>query len=148
MKNEKNLQTNMLWTYGLGCCVNWQIAPNTIYDVVTICTCTLSLKMLLMHFWCIMKYFVSMKLFGIDQLQWWFIVLEVLSSKAWWLKCTNMCTKNKWIIWMLKHKIVLRNFWKILKVWCFIMYHILVVPKIYQNISSGNVNKSPRIQPN
>jgi hypothetical protein len=28
------------------------------------------------------------------------------------------------------------------------MYHILVVPKIYQNISSGNVNKSPRIQPN
>jgi hypothetical protein len=50
MKNEKNLQTNMLRTYGLGCCVNWQIAPNTIYDVVTIRTCTLPLKMLLMHF--------------------------------------------------------------------------------------------------
>jgi hypothetical protein len=27
------------------------------------------------------------------------------------------------------------------------MYHILVVPKIYQSIASGNVNKSPRIQP-
>ncbi len=40
----------MLWTYGLGCCVNWQIAPNTIFDVVTICTCTLPLKMLLMNF--------------------------------------------------------------------------------------------------
>jgi hypothetical protein len=63
MKNEKNLQTNMLWTYGLGCCVNFQIAPNTIYDVVTICTCTLSLKML-MHFWCILKYFVGIKFLG------------------------------------------------------------------------------------
>ncbi len=55
MKNEKKLQTNMLWTYGLGCCVNWQIAPNTIFDVVTICTCTLPLKMLLMNFKCILK---------------------------------------------------------------------------------------------
>ncbi len=46
LKNEKwkkNLQTIMLWTYGLGCCVNWQIAPYTIYDVMTICTCTLPL---------------------------------------------------------------------------------------------------------
>ncbi len=57
----------MLWTYGLGCCVNRQIAPNTIYDVVTICTCTLPLKMLLMHFLCILKYFVGMKLFWMDQ---------------------------------------------------------------------------------
>jgi hypothetical protein len=30
---------------------------------------------------------------------------------------------------------------------CFIMYHISMVPKIYQSISSNNVNKSPRIQP-
>jgi hypothetical protein len=29
---------------------------------------------------------------------------------------------------------------------CFIMYHISMVPKIYQSISSGNANKSPRIQ--
>ncbi len=83
MKNEKkNLQTIMLWTYGLSC-VNSQIAPYTIYDVVTICTCTLPVKMLLMHFWCILKYFVGVKVFGMDQWQWWLIVLEVLSSKAW-----------------------------------------------------------------
>ncbi len=45
-ENEKRKKThkNMLWIYGLGCCVHWQIAPNTIYDVVTICTCTLPLK--------------------------------------------------------------------------------------------------------
>ncbi len=54
-KMKKNLQTNMLWTYGLGC-VNWQIPPNTIYDVVIICTCTLLLKMLLMHFEIFCKY--------------------------------------------------------------------------------------------
>ncbi len=60
----KKSQTNMLWTYGLGCCVNWQITPNTIYDVI-ICTCTLPLKLLLMHFWRILKYFVSMKLVAV-----------------------------------------------------------------------------------
>ncbi len=36
---KKKSQTNMLWTYGLGC-VDQQIVPNTIYDVMTICTCT------------------------------------------------------------------------------------------------------------
>jgi len=66
---KKNLQTNVLWIYGLGCCVNGQIAPNTIYDVLTICACTLPLKMLLMHFWCILKYFIGMKFFGTDQWQ-------------------------------------------------------------------------------
>ncbi len=117
-KWKKNLQTNMLWTYGLGCCVTWQIAPNTLYDVVTFCTCTLPLKMLLLHFWCILKYFVGMKLFGMDQWQWLLLVLEVLSSKALWLKSINMCIKSKQIIWMLKHKIVVRNFWNFLKVRC------------------------------
>jgi len=145
---KKNLQTNMLWTYGLGCCVNWQIAPNTIYDVVTICTCTLPLNFLLMHVLCILKYFVGMKLFEMDQWQWLFLVSEVLSSKVSWLKSINMCIKSKRIIWMLKHKIVMRIFWNFLKVLCFIMYHISMVPKTYQSISSGNVNKSPRIQPN
>jgi len=52
----------------------------------------------------------GMKLFGMDQWQWLLIVLEVLSSKAWWSKCTNLCIKSKQIIWMLKCKIVVRNF--------------------------------------
>ncbi len=137
----------MLWIYRLCCCVNWQIAPYTIYGVVTIYTCKLLVKMLFMHFWCILTYFVGMKLFGTDRWQWLLIVSEVLSSKAWWLKCASMCIKSKQLSWMLKHKIVVGNFWKILKVWCFIMYHMLVVPKIYQSISSGNVKKSPRIKP-
>ncbi len=112
MKNEKKLQTNMLWTYDLGCCVNWQIAPNTIFDVVTICTCTLPLKMLLMNFISILKYFVGMKLFSMDHWQWSLLVSEVLSSKASWLKCIKKCMKRKQIIWMLKHKIVVNFFFK------------------------------------
>jgi hypothetical protein len=32
---EKNLQTNLLWIYDLNCFIKfWQIARNTIYDVI------------------------------------------------------------------------------------------------------------------
>jgi hypothetical protein len=39
------------------------------------------------------------------------------------------------------------KFLKFFKGAVFIMHHISMVPKIYQSISNGNVNKSPRIQP-
>ncbi len=50
---------------------------------MTIYTCTLPLKNVVDGFFVYSKYFVGMKLFGMDQWQWLLIVLEVLSSKAW-----------------------------------------------------------------
>jgi hypothetical protein len=49
-------------------------------------------------FWCILLHFVVIKCFGINRWRLLLIVSEVLYSKAWWLKPTNMCIKGQWMI--------------------------------------------------
>ncbi len=110
--------------------------------------CTLALKMLLMHFLCILKYFVAIKAFGKKS-----VVMVAHSFGGLVLKSLVVEAHKHVYQRPMNHldfeaQKCCEFFWTILNVWCFIVYHMWVVPKAYQNISSGNVNKWKRIQPN
>jgi hypothetical protein len=94
-------------------------------------------NVVLMQFFCI-----GMTFFGTPQLYWLVIVLEVLYSKAWWLKSNNIYIKGLLIYLMLLLTKVAKGFWKSLKGQYFVVCHMLEVVKVFKNIFLGNANKS------